>query len=390
MRLSLFIYLLGSLFTWSQDTTPPETITDFQATFHVDATYDYVDFYAFQFNWTIPFDDSEIVSYRVYNYDNQFHEFSCTGCNEGYADLFPINTDFCLKITSIDEFGNESLMSNEVCLNSNIYYYEPELFISQYYQGSGDNKAIELSVNRFNLDETIDLSEYDLRINLNSGNSWSAPLNLSGTLVENSNYNNSLVIINSNASESVLTEDADLLSNSMVLQFDGNDPIGLFKNDELIDILGDFNNGGTFFIENGNYYRDACFSFGPSTETQTAIYNEFDWSLYYNGSIEVNETNVLYLGSHGFCTLLSNNSFVLANILVEPNPITNGYINIHNSNNSQIETVSIFNINGQQVYNNTQDFQNSFKLVLPNLSKGVYFLKLDSKNQSITKKIIVN
>ena len=373
---------------WSQDTTPPETITDFQAEhFYYEEFGPGDDVNYIDLNWTIPFDDSEITNYKIYNYDQLFYEFSCDGCYSGFLSYtdFNNNSDYCFKITAVDEFGNESELSNEVCFDTNIYQYQTELFISQYYEGPGNNNALEISVSPFFLDQSIDLSDYDLRINLNGGNSWSSPLNLSGSLIQDENYNNSYVIINSNATELILTNNSTLSTNNQVLQFDGNDAIGLFKNGVLVDSFGDFNNGGAYFGQNVNMIRDECSSFQGTSNS--SIYNASFWVEYTNTCQPWEDEGI---GKYAYCCLLSVNEDEEVTLLIEPNPVTQGYLNIHNANQLLINNVSIYNINGQLVYNNTQEFQNNHRLSLPNLSKGVYFLKLNSNHQSITKKIIVN
>lgn len=379
--------MLLSFEAWSQDTTPPETITDFQAEhfFYEDYNGDSENY--INLNWTIPFDDSEITNYKIYNNDQLFYEFSCDGCNSGFLTYpdFDNNTNYCFKITAIDEFGNESELSNEICFDTNIYQYETELFISQYYDGSGNNNALEISVHPLFLNQSIDLSDYDLRININGGNSWSSPLNLSGILIQDENYNNSYVIINSNATESILINNSDLSTNHEVLQFDGNDPIGLFQNGVLVDSFGDFNNGGTYFAQAMNLVRDECSAF--TTTQNNSIYNPQFWVDY---SITCQSWDTQGIGHFAFCCLLSINEVEEVTFLVEPNPTTKGYLNIHNTNQSLINSISIYNINGQLMYNDAREFQNNHRLSLPNLSKGVYFLKINSNNQFFTKKIIVN
>ena len=57
------------------------------------------------------------------------------------------------------------------------------------------------------------------------------------------------VIANASAGSAILDE-ADLIPSSAVVSFNGNDPIGLFKDDVLIDIIGVFDGGLAMFAEN--------------------------------------------------------------------------------------------------------------------------------------------
>ena len=106
------------------------------------------------------------------------------------------------------------------------------LFISEYVEGSSNNKYIEL----YNgTDSAIDLSEYMLK-GSNNGGDWKAErdLQLTGTLEAGSFY-----IIATDQSEASILEVADLaLPYESPVHFNGDDAIGLFKNGELVDVVG--------------------------------------------------------------------------------------------------------------------------------------------------------
>ena len=108
-----------------------------------------------------------------------------------------------------------------------------DLFFSEYSEGSGNNKYLEI----YNgTGESVDLSSYLIRY-ITNGQSWeSTELGLSGTLLDGDVY----VVAHSSASASILAE-ADT-SESIISNFNGDDVRGLFKvanNDTaLIDIIG--------------------------------------------------------------------------------------------------------------------------------------------------------
>lgn len=106
---------------------------------------------------------------------------------------------------------------------------EPEtgLFFSEYIEGSSNNKAIEI-YNPTGAD--VDLTPYVVKLASN-GNEWGNTLDLTGTLEAGDVY----VIANSSADQAIL-DVADVTSN--VTYYDGNDALGLFKSDELIDAIG--------------------------------------------------------------------------------------------------------------------------------------------------------
>ena len=131
---------------------------------------------------------------------------------------------------NISNNGNSDLIVN-IDLNYQMPAYD--LFISEYIEGSSNNKAIEV----YNgTGTTLDLSAYKLKLAPNGG-TWreANTLQLNGYLENGDVY----VVCNPSANASLLAL-SDVTS--IVTYFNGNDVIGLFKNiggtDTLIDILG--------------------------------------------------------------------------------------------------------------------------------------------------------
>ncbi len=105
-----------------------------------------------------------------------------------------------------------------------------DLFISEYVEGGSNNKAIEI----FNgTGAAVDLSQYTMKLASNGSPTWSATnsVTLSGTL----NNNDVFVIANAGASAAILAV-SDMTHT--VTYFNGNDCLGLFHGETLIDILG--------------------------------------------------------------------------------------------------------------------------------------------------------
>ncbi len=104
-----------------------------------------------------------------------------------------------------------------------------DLFISEYIEGSSLNKAIEI----FNgTGADVDLSSYTLELYSNGSSGASQSLTLSGTLANNDVY----VLAHTSASAEILAL-ADL-TNSSVINFNGNDSIVLKNNGTIIDSFG--------------------------------------------------------------------------------------------------------------------------------------------------------
>jgi PKD repeat protein len=103
-----------------------------------------------------------------------------------------------------------------------------ELMISEYVEGSSNNKALEL----YNpTSAAINLTGYSVQLHTNGATAVNSFLNLSGTLAPGQAY----VIANSQASAAILAI-ADITS--AVCNFNGNDAIQLLKNNVAIDVVG--------------------------------------------------------------------------------------------------------------------------------------------------------
>ena len=155
-----------------------------------------------------------------------------------------------------------------------------DLFISEYVEGSSNNKYIEI-YNPTN--ETIDLSAYAIDLNTNGGASWSKDgtgysnySELSGTIAAKS----TIVYKNSNAE--IYSGQATVCN---AINFNGNDPVGLFKNGVLIDIIGTFNGGSADFAKDVTLRRKSNVTAPSST------YDASQWET-------LSKDDVSGLGSH--------------------------------------------------------------------------------------------
>lgn len=109
--------------------------------------------------------------------------------------------------------------------------YASDLFISEYSEGSNYNKYIEI----FNgTGRDIDLSSYSVQLFNYASIPAQYTFNLSGILKDGDTY----IIYNRDAS-ALIKEKGDV--SHQVISFNGNDPIALFKDDMIIDIVGDLN-----------------------------------------------------------------------------------------------------------------------------------------------------
>ncbi|MBU2977602.1 ExeM/NucH family extracellular endonuclease [Alteromonas sp. C1M14] len=175
-----------------------------------------------------------------------------------------------------------------------------ELFFSEYIEGSGNNKAVEI----VNLGLTeVDLSDYDVQIFFNGSVTAGQTIALSGTLAAGDVY----VIAHSSADTEVQVE-ADLLSGS--LAFNGDDTVLLRNDGTVVDSIGQIGvDPGSAWTSEGVSTQNATLvrkatitggdenaddTFDPSLEWDGYASNTFD----YLGSYLRDETETVDLG---FC-----------------------------------------------------------------------------------------
>ena len=152
-----------------------------------------------------------------------------------------------------------------------------DLFISEYIEGSSNNKAIEI----FNgTGSSVDLGSagYTLRVYAN-GSTSPSKITLSGTVA----HNDVFVLANSSANAAILAQ-ADQTSGS--LTHNGNDVIALAKNSVNLDVVGTIGSSANFGLDVTKVRKSAV-------AVGTTTYDTGEWDDY-----AVDTTS--YLGSHSF------------------------------------------------------------------------------------------
>jgi len=118
-----------------------------------------------------------------------------------------------------------------------------QLFISEYIEGTGTTKVIEI----FNpLTTEVVLSPYHLRVNQNGGANWSAIIPLSGVIAPQGiliAYNSTDATLNAHIATVSALEGVLAINAGGALSHNGDDPVVLFYNDEPIDTFGNAGGG---------------------------------------------------------------------------------------------------------------------------------------------------
>lgn len=328
---------------------------------------------SFVVSWQASSDNTGVTAYDIYIDGNKNGSTDATSYTVLNLDE---GTAYSVQILAKDAVGNSSALSDSVIAQTtNPGSVANELFFSEYVEGSSNNKALEL----VNLTENdIDLSVYSIKRQRNGGQDgdvWGDELNLTGTIEKNDVY----VIINANATLEKLIDEADFVQpiNSQTnfggpVNFNGNDPVGLFKNDVLIDIIGTYNGGSSNFAKDKTLIRKASVS---QPNTSFDLNNEWE---------EHPQDMVDNIGSHS--ATLSATSYFVENIRIYPNPTINKSITLYNAKNG---VVKVFSPLGKLV-SVKHISKTKQRIELTDLSTGVYYLQVFVGQRRIVKRILLN
>ncbi|WP_245910992.1 lamin tail domain-containing protein [Nonlabens arenilitoris] len=236
-----------------------------------------------------------------------------------------------------------------------------DLFISEYIEGSGNNKAIEIA--NFT-GAPVDLSNYTLQISTNGSGSWASPRTLIGTLADQDVY----LIINSGAMLSVPVVQADDNTSNAPMNFNGNDAVGLFRAGALLDVVGDPNSSADS-EKDQTLVRKASVT-GPNT-----IFDKVgEWDVFTQDT-----SSDLGTHTYGSTASIVDNAFI--NLSIYPNPSSGVF---HFNNDELIEDVTVYDVSGRRIKSNYSDNDG---LIINHT--GIYFVNVISQGQSKTFKVIV-
>ncbi|HQC90286.1 MAG TPA: lamin tail domain-containing protein [Bacilli bacterium] len=149
-----------------------------------------------------------------------------------------------------------------------------DLFISEYIEGSSNNKAIEI----YNgTGKTVNLSEYEIKLYSNGASSPSKTLKFEAVLESGKTY-----VIAHESANATIQNVADITST--FADFNGDDAIGLYKNGELIDVFGEIG-------VREEWGEDVTLVRKPEIIRPSDEYDEEEW-------IEYPKNTFTYLGKH--------------------------------------------------------------------------------------------
>ncbi|GAB0155678.1 hypothetical protein CHRYSEOSP005_09400 [Chryseobacterium sp. Alg-005] len=328
------------------DTTPPTTPLNLAASNITGGSA--------TITWTASTDNIAVTGYNVY-INGVLYGSSGTNSINVYG-LNP-NTTYQVTVVATDAAGNVSPASAP--FNFTTTNTPPaggsssELYISEYVEGSSNNKALELTNAT---PDPIDLSNYSIKKQANGGGSWVNEAILTGTLQPSSAF-----VITHSGAAFTCSFTSNLTLGGAPIDFNGNDPVGLFKNGVLIDIVGTFNGGSADFAADVTLRRNVS---NPSTTFSLSQWNSFPQNTCDNLGI-INPNSVL--GTH---EIQKTSGFT-----IYPNPVKNNELYVKGENLTTISRAEIYDMSGALIQVITHPFKTSDKITLRNIIKGNYILK---------------
>lgn len=316
-------------------------------------------------SWSGSTDNTAVTGYNLYQ--NSVLKTTTTGLTTTITGL-TASTAYSFSVKAKDAAGNLSLASNTLNVTTSSSSTATDLLFSEYIEGSSNNKALEISNAT---GASINLSVYSIKKQTNGAGSWSTGLALTGTLNNGSKF----TIVNSlMASSCYPISSANLSTSAGEMTFNGNDPIGLFKNGILIDIIGTFNGGSANFAADATIRRKITIT-APSTTFNKAV----QWDSFASDTC----TN---LGSRIVVKEPKAATDVAINaIAIYPNP-SNGTFFVNNAN--RMYSIAVYSLIGQKIY--AEENCTNSEIRVPNIAKGTYLVRVSMDSDSVIKKLIIN
>ncbi len=320
-------------------------------------------------SWNASSDNVAVTGYDVYA--NSIFKTTVSGSTATITGL-TASTSYSIYAKAKDAAGNTSVSSSTIAVTTNASGgtggTATDLLFSEYIEGSGNNKALEIANNT---GSSVSLSAYTIKKQTNGAGTWSTGLALSGTLATGSKF----VIVNSSISSSCYsTSAANISTSGTELMFNGNDAVGLFKNGVLIDIIGTFSGGTANFAVDVTLRRKSTVT-SPSTTFNLSS----QWDSYATDTCNNLASKI---------AIPSNEEIVDSDeIIIYPNPSDgNFYVGFDNLDTTY--AIEIISFAGQKVFEkqNTTDSAIS----VSHLAKGIYIVQIITDSKTIIKKIIIN
>lgn len=340
---------------WGQtpDTVAPQTPTNLTST--------QTSAYFTTLSW-LPSSSSDVIGYKIYQNGTLVGSTRNTSIS---IDHLSTSTSYNYTVKAYDNgylFSPDSNMISVNTLASDMY--AKDLFVSKYLEGTGNNKAIEIT-NKTG--HAVNLSDYRLSIQFPSGSNYyfPAPYELEG-IVQN---NEAFVILNPTASFSCFTNnDAKFVTAAPQMTYSGSQYVELSYKTATVDAIGTKFQSNSSVLSNVSLYRKG------GVNQPTTSFNINEWDIHSSNYCE--DLGTLSLSDVRY---VENEKFK-----IYPNPVSE---NIFVSGQVEnIENAQVIDWSGKLLLNEKAPFKNKKNISVQNLQPGTYLLKLDDKTYKLIKK----
>jgi len=209
-------------------------------------------------NGVIKFDNPQTREMLSYFFDNRDNPFTLPGKwgTEYASDAFKLGqTAVTFGSTGGARYNTPNIVADV-----------SDLFISEYVEGSSNNKYIEI----YNgTGKEVDLSNYSVNLYSDGSSTPTQTQALTGTLAHNKVY----IIAHSSANATILNKANLVLGDSSIASWDGNDALALLKNGSIIDLLGTIG-------DNADFAKDVTLVRNKTILDPSATYNNSEWNQY--------------------------------------------------------------------------------------------------------------
>lgn len=320
--------------------------------------------YFINLNWNHSVDEN-LLGYKIFQNGTYV---GYTQKNNFIVDHLSPSTAYQFTVKAYYRNYAESPESNLLTVTTlNQDTYSKDLMITKYLEGTGDNKAIEIT-NKTG--HSVDLNRYRISVqfynNTNANYYFPAPYELEGTIENNETF----VILNPNANFTCITNnEAKFVSAAPQVTFNGSNYLELRYDSTTIDAVG------TRFINNSSQLENISLYRSSAVTEPNTVFNLSEWQSY---SIDYCEN----LGTLSAADLNTSQE----EITLYPNPVAGNTLSVKGQHLEKIKTANLLDLSGKQIIKWNAPFKNKKEIDVQKLLPEMYILQLDNSSLKFIKK----
>ncbi|MDR6922521.1 endonuclease [Chryseobacterium sp. 2987] len=312
-------------------------------------------------SWS-PSADADVIGYKVYQ--NGTLVATTKGTTVSIDHLTP-STTYNFTVKAYDNGYLSSADSNTLPVTTLATdVYAKDLYISKYLEGTGNNKALEIT-NKTG--HPVNLNNYRISIQLPSGANYyfPAPYELEGTVQNNETF----VVLNPAANFSCYTiNQARFVTAAPQMTFNGRNYVELRYKSSSVDAIGVVGQDNSSTLQDRSLYRKI------TVDQPVTTFNINEWDTH----------PMNYCQNLGGTLSVTDLMTDTKEFKIYPNPVSENLFVAGET--EKVKTAQIIDLSGKVIYTEKEPFRSKKNISVQNLSAGSYFLKLDDKAYQFIKK----